>query len=517
MAHRLRLYTEDGLTPVDTITFEGVIPGTPSDPQTYRLVNDDSDGAVDPAPFPYIFAMERHPETDEPLMQGLRGVDERWPSAELTGESSDDVSQLATGIEPIGRGRVARTAELPSGGWVKVSFRHHPPASVPSGAASTRRYVFGADSFPATTVDQGHSESDRDGIIAGIGDGLHTELVIAPSITESGTPDELINLSDLAWVHKGIPQVLLAHTIELDEDDSAAAALASGEAYWARLSVGAGAAVTVTKSVKFTAPGDTDDVPAVPTGELSLGFVRRDFDAAIGTTDITSEAYAGRFQLTWTSGLNVHLGGGWALVDNALVRRQARSLLALTASQAEVSVWLLPDGNFQATNDGSRPDPRALLLFTVPTGGTDVTIASLVDHRAYIGPRPVPVVLTFSGTLTNGLKAYGVWSLGCRGYVEPLRGLVFHWHDPGSGNSAGSTAVDLEIGGADVFPSAGTEDRRPTIEYDAAPALSVAGLPEVLPVEAFSLFEATLDVSAFNGTAPSGATLAILVTPGSPS
>lgn len=511
MAHNLKLYTDDGATLVTDITFTGVTPGTRSSGQTFRVVNDDSGGTVDPATDPYLVHKQRDTVTDEPLLRGLRAVDERWLEVEATGTSSADVSQPPTGIEPIGRGRVLPLVSLPSGAWVEVVVYYHPPTGAPEGSV---RLTLDAETTPAWSVDQGHSESDRDGIIAGIGDGLHTELVIGGTLTATGTPDEFVNHPDVAWVHEGIPQVLLAGAIEFDDVDASAATLGAGEAKWERLSLGAGPGFTQTPSDKFaTGSADPDDVPAVPEGEIDCGYVLVDDTLAIDNADITSRLWAGRAQPA-ASSLILTVGSFKARVDNALIRRTARPTITLPGSEAAVSVWVLPDGNLAYTDDGSKPDPRALLLYTVPTDVSSITLASLVDYREPIGPVPVPVVLTWDATLTNGLKARGVWPLARPGKIRIPRGVIYRWHDAGAGNSAGIAKADVDVNGTTIFTSSGSIDRRPSLEHDSSPLLSTAGLPEALDVPPFALIEGEIVITeAFNGTAPGGATLVLMVDP----
>lgn len=506
---RLRLYNSTGTTLVTEVTFSGVTPGTQSAAQTFRLVNDDSSGEVEPATDPFATFLQRDTVTDEPRLRGLRAVDERWFELEATGVSSAAVDQPPTGIVAVGRGRILSLSEIPSGGWVEIKARYHPPMSAPEG---TVRAVLAAEANMAgVAIEQGHSESDRDGVIAGIGDDLHSEIVIGGTITASGTPDEFLNFPDLAWVYEGLEFVELEHQEEMTNLDGSSVALGANEGYWARISLGT--AINFTKSDKFALVNQsTDDVPDVPAGEIDGGYVVVTDALAIDSADITSRIFAGRFEPT-ASGLNLTQGAGRARVDNALVRRHARELIACPASET-VSVWLLPNGDRQISIDGEPPVPNALLLYSFDTDGTDIDLTTLVDHRETIGPRCVPVELRWAGTLTDTAKAWGIWPLGVPGYIRLPRGLIFRWHSDGSGNTAGIVKCGLKINGTTVFTSVGTEDRRPSIEHDTAVKLSTAGLPEVVLIPAYALFEAELDVTeAFDGTAPSGASLVIMGAP----
>lgn len=513
-ASNLKVYTEDGATLVTTVTFTGVIPGTTSDPQTFRLVNDDSSGEVEPANDPYLALLQVDPDTLEPVASGLRAVNERWMEVEFTGVSSAGVDQLPTSSTHIGVGRVARCASLPSGAWVKFNLRYSPPMSAPAGAITFA--LAGDANGPSVSVTAGFTESDRDAITSGIGDGTRNELVVGGVITASGTSDEFTQWPDVAWVHEGVPHVLLAHAEEHDNEDSAAATLGANEGYWVRYSLGASDAVVQTKSTKFPiASMDPDDIPAVPAGNLDAGgWALVTDDLEITTGDITSRLYAGRFALT-AANLNLTIGTGHARADNFLIDRRTRFTLALPASQAEVHVWLLPStGTFTSTTDGSRPESRALLIGHGPTAASSIDLTAWTTYTDTIGPVPVPVTIAFAGTLTDGAKAYGVWPLDRPGYIVVPRGMALRLHDPGTGNTAGETRVNLSVDGEDAFPSAGTEDRRPAIAFDADPALSVDTLPEVLPVGPRAIFEAELDLTtAYDGTPPSGATLTILVAP----
>lgn len=230
-----------------------------------------------------------------------------------------------------------------------------------------------------------------DGIITGLGDGLVSEWVDWPQATETGTPDAYANLPIRRALICGVPYAWNAEAVELDQNDSAPAALGSGEAYWATLSQGV-ASVTKTKGAKDV---EADAVlPIAPAGELVLAHVLVKYQAGtsvIEQADIVQIAVGGRWQVRAGTGLEAIVGAGRAFIGRQYLAATAEQSVILDAN-ATTTLYLDTAG-VVATGQSD----YALPLAEVTTDGAGVT--ALVDLRAdWWEPRAQTLMLVEMGT-----------------------------------------------------------------------------------------------------------------------
>lgn len=486
MAPNIQVYNSAGSTIITAISFTGHSPGTASAAQTFRFVNDDSGGAVDTATDPAII-IRAQDGVGALVTSGVRALDERWLEAKLTGNGTAS-GIVATGWVPIGRDRWFLFPEMESGEYVEFQLRENRPGS--GGSGEVVYDLQGEAGQLSQSLDPGRSETFRDGVLTGLGDGTWGEIIyIGGDVEEAGTPDATVVLPDLAWRNAGgEPRVKLTHSVALNGNDGSAVALASGEAYYAVLSLAAAGTITVTKGDKAATPLDPDvDAPAVPEGEILLARVERQFDAIINTADIANLYTLGAFQIvTSAASLNVTLGAGRAMVDNRLIRRTAETVLGLSASETS-TIWLLPSGSFSVTEDASRPESGALLMYTAVTDGSGVT-GTPVDYREWVGGEVHLLLFPFLGTVVAAEFRYGAWPFERDGFIWPLRGPVLSVGSNGIGNAAGSLVADVfatdGVGGAftTIYTSNGTDDRRALVTFDATEPCARSGLPEVLKI-----------------------------------
>lgn len=508
-AANLKTYTSDGATLLKTMSPEANV-GTPGTAIAFRLVNDDSAGAVDPALQPAIQVRQVDGVSGDAVERGLRAVDERWIEMRALGTGSAGDSHIATGWKRVGRGVYLVLPELASGGYHDCEIRYAPPLSAPEGSIS---FLIDAEpNLSGITMETGRSETSRDGIISGIGDGTHSELVTFGGITATGTPDNQVHLGDLVYVLEGVPYVILAHAETLNGNDGASVALSSGEAYWCRLTVSA-SGVQQHKSVKFTTSGaNVDDVPAVPAGELDLGYVLRDDTAAIDTGDITVTGVVGRWAFSNPSGLILSVGPGRGRFDNQYVQRVTPSTITLPASTSGPGVNVWAEGDSLAVG-ASRPSPRAYLLCTVDTGSSSITMSTLIDYRDPIGAEQQEHQFYWSGVPAANTKLYAVHRSARTGYLRVPRGLVLRAQSLGTGNTAGELRIDIKINGTTVFTSGvGAGSRAPGLKWNDTSPLDTNSLPEVLEVPPFALIEAKVTYpTAFDGTGPNDLVLLLTI------
>lgn len=224
----------------------------------------------------------------------------------------------------------------------------------------------------------------------------------------------------------------------------------------------------------MTCSSVASSLPAVPTGELLLGYVKVLYQAGtsvIQTADITQadRLFGGFYAATSAASLNVTLHPGSALIGGRLVTITGTRTVTLGATD-ETWVWLTPAGATATSLDGIAPTDRSLLLYRFTTDGSGVTIAR--DCRSWIG-RPVHHLRAGkAGTLAaNDYSNIIVYTGRAPGRVRPVGG--FQWSLGDNGATSGNTKLDVEVsdaGGAwtSLYPSSGTTDLRPTIAHDAA-------------------------------------------------
>lgn len=516
-APRLRAYNQAGTALLQTITFSDVPKGEVSSTQTFRLVNDDSQVSVDTATEVRLTVRQVDQVTGDAVLRGLRAVDERW--IEMRGNGVGNSNSIITPWTPVGRARYLLLPQLAAGEYHEIEIRYAPPASAPSGEIEFK--LEGEALGRLNALEQGHTESTKDGVISGVGDQSFSELVLGAAPTANGPPDDKINVPDLLFIVAGRPRVKLAHSLTLNDQDASAQTIGVGEAYWATISLAADGSLTVTKSDKGTAPLGTGTIPDAPAGEILYTVVNR-LQSGIDSAQIDYRAIQARFEYVGATGLNVTLGKGWARVDNSLINTQVETPLTMTANSTN-RIWAVSDstGQFEVTTTATPPATRAYLLYEVTTDGSGVT--AVVDKREYIGPELVRVEWSIAGGLSAG-DAIALYPGRRPGYVPGPRSLLVAIGDNGSGNATGQTRFEVsrsdEAGGwQTLFSSKATDDRRPVISYNATePVLEeyLEGggriLMEELQIPAMSRLRLQTDQPvAYNGTAPSDARAVLLI------
>lgn len=407
---------------------------------------------------------------------GQPALDDHHVEARIVEGIGQTVS--ATPWTPIGTGRWLAVPPIGNGLGIRFEVRLSPPATAPS---ASHRFKFQVRSRSMRPIPLGISEAAADGVLHGIGDGTYSALYSGGVLAENpGGADEFVELSDTSWIYQGAPYALLVQLVELTDVDGDSATLASGESYIALFSLGTG--VTVTKGSKSAG---TPTAPEAPAGEIVLGTALRHFDAIVENADIEATAQAGFFG--WSaSGLTATLGPGDALVDNRLIHLDGVSQASLTASETN-EVWLQVDGTLAVTIDGTRPGGRSAWLYTAVTDGSGVT--SLIDRRRFVGGQLRPMALVFDGEIAANSAARGAVETNRPLYLLPQRPVQAWLHDGGASLTGGATLLDVEysVAGAawvSLFTSSGTDDRRPSIDFDDTTLEDRDAVPEVVAIPA---------------------------------
>lgn len=496
----LEAYESGGAALLPAFTFgNGTVPsGLTSDVLPFEIWNSKGDDTADTANGVTVFFLERAVGTEAFGQSGLHSTGRfiEMRAVGVEGEASPYVSAWTQ----VGAGRPFRLPPIPADSARLLEARDVVPGGL-SDFQTEFLLTMKWDS-PVTPLAGGLYEAGGQGIVAGIGDGLATYLAEGGTLTPSGSPDDEVTLSDTSYVHQGVPRVLLEQQVVID-GDALDGALIAGEAYWNTLSVGAAGTVTETKSNAGTAPLSVALRPAVPAGEVLLGYVHRDFDAAIAGGDIYQDERAyGLFRIAF-AGLTATLSPGVALVDGAEVRYETERTISLPASEADVRLFI-PRGEPALTADGTKPDARALEIYRLTTGAASVTATT--DNRKLIGRKVVR--FRFAASLVVAQQEEAMLPVDHEVGLSPLAPVVVALDDAGAG-TGGRTAFEVEFwnGAAwvSLFTSSGTEDRRPAVANGSL--TSEAAIPEVRTFGRFTRLRARVIEVPSGGAAPAGAEL----------
>ena len=231
----------------------------------------------------------------------------------------------------------------------------------------------------------GVAEGCGTGIIDGAGDNSANEWrgplngEGAPTLTASGTPDDYVHYGIRTWNRRGVALRGTDDQHQLDQNDSAAAALTAGQAYMVTVSQAGAGAPTFTKGLKAAAASAV--APAAPAGELLIGTVKVRYNAVLTeilTSDITVLCVSGQFMPQQSTGLALTINPGRAILAGAFVRRTSQQTAVLVASDTN-RVWLSASGGLIVTQSATPPQTGVILLATATTDGSGVT--ALVDER----------------------------------------------------------------------------------------------------------------------------------------
>lgn len=503
----LAWYETDGTTLAGLDTYTPTA-GTPSAAQTTRLYNDNGGTAGSDDATELRITAESRDAGDSTFTAEHALSAGAYIECRAVGSGGTGVAAQTTEWTPIGKGRYLHLRDLPSDCYRTIETRINAPAGY--GTDDVEILLRAVAAAPAVVLEEGHHESGAVGVCHGVGDGRFSGLLEGGTLTATGSPDDDVHLDLTTWIASGIPHTLVPSTITLDDEDGAAATLASGESYWCALTLASDGTVTQTKGLKGTAPLAVSARPTPPSDEPLLGYVEREEDATIESGDIYQDDRVYSWFAATTSGasLVVSISGGWAMADNRLIRCTGANSVTLTASDDNY-VWLNASGTFTANVSGARPNDRALLLYVFTTDGSGVT--ATVDRRNFVGRRLVTMSFSKSGTLAGTNTVYAGWPSGSLGYILPIRGVFLALGSAGS--TSGSTICDLEQSDAGasfttIFTSQGGSDQRPTIAQGASDPTDSGARPEVYQIEPWSRWRGVVD--AVPGTASTDLALYVI-------
>jgi hypothetical protein len=487
----VNLYRSDGTTLLDGISTTNEEAGADSDAIAFKVKNDGETDALN------VILVQRTVDPGDPntlLATGVPPQDEGWGRVRITGftnTAEPTWSVNTTDWTPLGAFSPLLVGDIPPDCLVHCEYKSHPPSSAETGPwVRSIVPIYNEYSQPLppslTRVDRG--------ILTGVGDFAHSGLVSGLGVTVSGSPDDEVHSAAGVWVHKGILYGDIAQDHAFTDEDSAAAALASGEHYWAVISRGAGA-FTVTKGTK----GAAATKPALPAGEVFVRYVRIDYQAAGGgvpvieAADLDGTTLYDRYLAEDGGSLDLSIHPGQAQGGSTWRYSGGMQTLPLTDDDTNY-VWQLASGLFDATLDTVPPEGTAIgPLWEVLTASG--SISTITDRRIYAGRT---VELRLSALLTGGTGLKDSIRVGHeRLFLDKVLASV---SDDGDGSS-GSTVLDIHIEGATIYTSSGTDDQRPTFAFDAGSALADDGsVPEVRELRQGYTVQLHLDAEPVGGT-----------------
>jgi hypothetical protein len=413
-------------------------------------------------------------------------VDERMGRFQVTGQNSVATpgQEIILGVvQPLGHLARGLLPTIKPGDWILADFWLSQALSS-SGGGAVNVKIEVANESPAYPLPFGVSQ---------VGHGIDTGRKQARSFFVGGRETTKSAIAD-AFVHVAVGTWLLLgeeyadasiEDVELNQNDGAAAALASGQSYIAALTQGIGDAPTVTKGLKATSPTK----PTPPVGELILAWVTVRYGASgsvIQTADISADLTYGRFLVVApAAGLSAVVHAGDAVIADFRQVRGVKGSVVLTGN-ATNRIWLEWSGVLFIGQVAASPSAGAVKLAEAVTDGTHVT--SLVDTRTYIsvfsagalevkatgGSPDVVGVATLvfpDGAVTD--EGSGVVSIGFPDVTSKAEKATLLTASEGVQRDAGTdlstnAALRLAVGGlaADVDPDPAA-DYAPTFDVSA--------------------------------------------------
>ena len=497
----IELFQSDDTTPVTDLAITNYDAGSNSDTLTVHVWNDKGNGGGQ-AVSDVLFGLR----TEDPqsagsyLATGVPPQDELWGRMRIvgfdnTGDATFSVDN--TDWRNVGAFAWLMIGAIPADCAVYVEVRFRPPAAATS---TTYRHelisIYDENSQPAPLA----LHKVAAGIVHGVGDASHSGVLSGCDLSASSTPDDEVHSAPGFWVHKGT----LYGKTETDhvgnQTDGSSQALAVGESYWLLITLGAGT-TTETKGDKGTTPVK----PAVPAGELFVGYAEVKYDAGgstieTGDIDTTRPLLYDRYHAVDGGGLTLDIHPGQAVAGGTW-RYSAEIMPVALTDDTTNYVWQSAAGTFTATTTSAPPDDAAVLFFEVLTASG--SISSITDRRVTAGEL---VTLRIRGDIS------GTGEIGESLVVQRERLFVERVFArlSDNGGTAGSTTLDVELDATTIFTTqTAGKDQRPDFAHDASTLTSSAAVPEVVELRRDQVV--TLHVDAVTtGGEPSWAEIYLL-------
>jgi len=451
---------------------------------------------------------------------GTPVLDERWITARVLSYLSlddDDAvvesTENATGTQAIGTNSELAIEDLPPQTGVRIEIKVRTPANQRIDAQpitfTLEDNLASSPLAPFTTLATGAAVIPPDRI-AGL-----RRLAFGGTVTADGSDTVLVDAGQLVYEGAGI--TFLGAFIVFDLEDGDAVELDAGESYLVTLSLTPVAGIVATRGPK----AETAAYPVAPLGNVAFArLTAASADGVAVTVDQSSVAflapYAG-FYARAGAGLTVLVSRGDSVTQDVRQYLPREVPVNVTASETN-RLWVLGDGSWVTTLTDTPPEFGALLTWLAVTDATNVT--ELVDVRPFAH------------------RALTMWHHEVR-YVGVLSDVdatedaaPFDWLVLYEDTEIESVSVDLSGGaveftsgalkvdvlvlppGADIeadiddavsiYTDAATDDRRPSIAFDATVFRAESRLHQVRRVASNSRVLLRF-VSTFGASAPEAA------------
>lgn len=496
---------DDPLGPL-TFTLQG---GESSDPIEIHIANDLDDTLPGTTTATgYRFGV-RVLEGGVPVTYGVPLLDELWARGQVDGVVNPGGVEMAdqfTGVLPLGTGSQIPLEPIPPGTARVLTFQLFAP-----GDADSQTYVIEFDVFAGETswpLSSGVTALTGSGVLPSERRGLLT-LLRGSEIIADGTDTVVFDRGSLSNTD-GRTVTFLRTDETFTLADSEAVNLGAGESYIVTVSraPSTGAAV-FTKGPK----AETVERPETPAGNLYVGrlIVRSDDGVAVTVeqADVSqADVVYGDFHARPGVGLSVIIGSGQGITGTDLRQHVPEEAIVGVTASASTFIWRIAAGTYVTTAAEVAPELGADLLFEAEADAGAVT--AIIDrrhplHRALVMDR---IEATWRGVLSELAEpSLGLgWAVNylddaeIEGFELNLTGTDESWTGGEIKADARLFAAGVAIpfpaggagaGGASIFVSAGTDDQRPTVAFDATDlrALSTYHETRLIPRGARVLFD----------------------------
>jgi hypothetical protein len=409
-------------------------------------------------------------------------LDERWTRIRVTASEAtgvDEIDDQVTGTLPFGTSAEIPLDDIPPQARRRIELQVITPGAQTLNETRIALAIVGnlASSplaqFTALAMGSAVAPADR---ITGLRSILDGHLVTADDT-------DTVVVAGGHFVYDGTESNVLDEDVTFNLQDSAAANLGAGEDYLVTLSRQSGGVLTVTKSTKAAT-----EYPDVPAGEIFVANLT--VASADGVAVTVAQAsviqaamrYAA-FHARAGAGLTVLVSRGDGIASTDLRQYISHEISVAVEANQTNRVWVLPDGQLDATLTDAEPVFGAYLVCLATTDGANVT--EIVDARrfAHRALTEWPIDLAWSGYMSE------VDQVSYDGVLDAAAWTVVHFdceaeeimHDLSDVDATwtgGEIKIDLRVlapgapigdgtGGVSLFTSSGTDDRRPVIAFDA--------------------------------------------------
>ena len=353
-------------------------PGTPTAATVVSVRNNNAAGGpVDPLTNGVFSILARlDGAVTEPVSTGLAFLDTRACQVRITAVTAGCTAK-PTGWRPLGSGVSLALGNIPDGGIVTLELR---TLSSLSAALTDVELFFATDSTRSVALPTGAYQLMGnfvdDGARGVLPDPDFDEVreVVGSLAPDSPADDSVDIWTRVVYYQAGVRQTFEPAPAEIvfTAVDGDAASLASGEAYYAAITLDGTDTPNVTKGSKAAEPLNDDDKPNPPAGESLAGWVQVPFGLAIDTVE--DEIRLGFFGLEVVSGLQVRVGGGRAAVGGHWVHSQTPTITTL-ADDSALEIYVTTAGGLEIVTAAAGPtDGRSMLIWEVTTASGAVTV-----------------------------------------------------------------------------------------------------------------------------------------------